>query len=497
MRAWARHSDGRALELTGARLWLEDSAGSRHSLGRVAPVAGGKVLQTNLVVPQASPGPARLEWSIEGERGQQDFGARSVPVEITRAEPEAVAVLWASATTSAREEPHERQPEGHTIDLRPGGRLLAGFDSTLWLRVGDAQAQPEPMHYEMSLISGEFAGQRAERGRAVVLQSGKTDGMGLALLEGRLDSEAVRMRVRICAEACAESGDVAERSFFFASRPGGVQLYADPQQLSGPLGRKLALRSQSLSARRPVFVDLHAPGGRWAATTAQPVPPGDARFQLDLPNVGPQGVWQLEASHAGRAEDAATALWRTYVPPAQASPGDVARNLLTLQRSDIEEMQLEARRESDERTRLAGLEATIEGLEARAEGGRESWPRLHRYLLETLAVRIYGSPTPHDTLAPAREALAQKKQRWTRGLRAFMAIGGTLYILAFAWVVWANYRQLERAMTHALGDGHSGEADTILIGRRALALRGVLAVAFVAATVVLIVAMMESFVWQH
>ncbi|MCA9699750.1 MAG: hypothetical protein KC431_19650, partial [Myxococcales bacterium] len=308
---------------------LDDAGGRRHELGSLAAVGEGLNQGVIQVPSDAPPGPATLTLHFEppaatavepfdeslsvelverrGERGGKQVVAQSI-------------LQWADDT-----DPH---PADFRIDLRPDGRLLAGFHNRLFVRVTDPAGKPwAPKHVapeiQVLLISGEFAGELGSLDDPPVLYQGPVDRLGLASVAGELRSDVVRFEIRLREDVAppapdpegkppeakppegesppsenppsenpdaqppegrdAEAAPPAQdpksskpalfggpkRRLRFVSHAGTVRIQTSTDLVSP--GDPLTITVEALSTRRSVFVDVHGPDGAWLDTFTPPL----------------------------------------------------------------------------------------------------------------------------------------------------------------------------------------------------------------------------------
>ena len=171
------------------------------ALAEARDVTGGGSTQTTLQVPAWDAGPAELELDIRG--GGQRF-RESVPLTIGRAREARRGTVTISTSVKNWSDDTEPQPERLRIALRPLGRIAAGFDNTLMVRVTDAEGTPHVGPVEVLVLDGEFGSTSDDRpsGAAAgpqVAVRGTTDAQGLLRFDGPLSTDVVRFEVRVLA----------------------------------------------------------------------------------------------------------------------------------------------------------------------------------------------------------------------------------------------------------------------------------------------------------
>lgn len=169
------------------------------ALAEARDVTGGGSTQATLRVPDWDAGPAELELDIRG--GGQQF-REVVPLTIDRARAARRGTVTISTSVKNWSDDTEPQPERLRIALRPLGRIAAGFDNALMVRVTDAEGVPQVGPIEVLLLDGEFGrkpdGAGAGAGPRVVAR-GTTDAQGLLRFDGPLNTDVVRFEVRVLA----------------------------------------------------------------------------------------------------------------------------------------------------------------------------------------------------------------------------------------------------------------------------------------------------------
>ncbi|MCA9708824.1 MAG: hypothetical protein KDK70_23470, partial [Myxococcales bacterium] len=180
-----------------------EQAGQRFPLEAPAEVEPGWLAQGRMTVPSLSPGPAVLHVHVDAE----PFGARDeqIPIEVVARREPIAAQHVVSSSVSQYADDSDPQPEALAIDLRPMGRVLAGFDNELLLRVTHPDGRPWSGPARMHLLDGEFSDERGQADEPPLLWEGRTDEAGLASLRGLLSAEVLRVRVQLLAEPDAEA----------------------------------------------------------------------------------------------------------------------------------------------------------------------------------------------------------------------------------------------------------------------------------------------------
>jgi hypothetical protein len=195
--------DGEGAGMADAVVQATCGAASRRlALAEARDVTGGGSTQATLQVPAWDAGPAELELDIRG--GGQRF-RESVPLTIGRAREARRGTVTISTSVKNWSDDTEPQPERLRIALRPLGRIAAGFDNTLLVRVTDAEGTPHVGPVEVLVLDGEF-GNKSDNRSAIgagpqgrVATRGTTDAQGLLRFDGPLSTDVVRFEVRVLA----------------------------------------------------------------------------------------------------------------------------------------------------------------------------------------------------------------------------------------------------------------------------------------------------------
>jgi hypothetical protein len=316
---------------------FEDADGNTHELGELTLIGPG-LSQGVVSVPAVSPGAGELvlHYSARPSAELRDFDGfdERVPVEIIAQRSAGAGRQVVSENMLQWADDTDPQPEGVRIDLRPGGRLLAGFDNDLFVRVTDPSGRPwapdgAPAEIQVLLVSGEFDDAVGLLDRPPVIYEGPVDALGLASFHGVLSSDVVRFEVRLIGEAeIAEAKAKAKAAAAIATETETEPTNAEPapseapseaptpapaqipsellpgegprsdtnqaRYLSGPKrrlrfvshagtvrinaatdfahpGESIEITVEALSGRKPVFVDVHGPAGAWLDTMTPPL----------------------------------------------------------------------------------------------------------------------------------------------------------------------------------------------------------------------------------
>lgn len=513
---------------------VEDADGRGEALGTLAEVGPG-LAQGSFIVPALAVGEAEFVVHFEPASEQIEPFEERLPITIvderaTGAGHQVIAahmLQWADDT--------DEQPPGVRIDLRPAGRLLAGFDNTMFVRVTDPAGKPWVGEIRVLLISGEFG--RAigrEIGREIgrsdespVLFEGPVDLLGLASISGQLTSDVVRFEVRLRDPAQPSDPKPPEartleaqppdqfngpkRRLRFVSHAGTVSVHASTN-FAHP-GDTVELTVDAISARKPVFVDVHRSDGAWLDTFTPPLRlPQDREWTIptsiaETSKVG--ALIQFEAYQSTLRPEDSSAIARVQVTPAGTSKAASVAALIERQRQQLSLPRIDEEFEIDrERAYLSEIEALLDTAD------QATVDRARAFLLGSLQPVVHGPTQALNTRAREDQTLAAFKRRATRGVRWFLLGGGALFILVMSAMVWRNQRKLELQTSGALGlvaeDSDSSialdqidpevladQSLAIVRARRELMIRGALTIGLMIAALLLTVAMLENLVWNY
>ncbi len=477
-------------------------------LAALTDVTGAGATQATIQVPAWTPGLAHLDLAIAA-KGREFH--ESVLVELVATRPARRGDLTISTSVKNWSDDTEPQPEHLRITLRALGRLSAGFENTLLVRVTDPEGRPHVGPVEVHLIDGEFGPERAVRGApSPVLIRASTDPQGLLRLEGLLSTDYVRLEVVVLAKdspaeptakpvaepAGATEAAVSEpvpppslgrRRFRLVSFAGAVRVDATP--LAVAPGASLTIKARSLRARKPVFVDLHAPDGAWTDTLTPVVGPEPPR-EWSTAGLTP-GLLQIEAYQFTTAPGESAALTRIHITPGDPSDPATLRPLMAHQRELLKLGRTERGFDIElERKYLDALEqATISPPDvdlARA------------WLLGTLPIEVLGPPVALASLAREQAAVVARKQRWAEGLRWFLLGGGGLFLLVTLVLIVLSHRRAAARLTGEIyGAGAQATiAHEIAQAQRAVLIRAIALVVTMALGLVLTVVVLDTLLWR-
>ncbi len=472
-----------------AQAWLEQG-GARLELGALEP-AGDGIVQASFTAPALATGAATLYVELRSRSGEgMEPITEATEVEVVQTLPTIEATPIVAGSTLQHGDDSQPQPPGARIVVRPQGRLLSEFDNTLYVRVTRPDGTPWQGEVEVALISGGFADATPTDGTQPVLARGGLDPWGLLEFRGRLTSAVLRVRVRVL----GHDGEVLhERTVRMVSFAGGVVLLPDAQVLSAS-APALELSVASLRAKRPVYVDVHGPGGAWISTLTPPLRVGEPPRSWTAEPLAP-GVVQFEAYPAPHAPGESTALARVQVVQGDASAAASLKPLLALQRETMRAPRVEAG--FDDALETAYLRK-VEGIElSAAQVGRA-----RGYLLGTLPLSAFGPEVAIVNRDRVLGAMAAKKHAWTIGMRWVLLGGGGFFLLLMTLTMMRSHAQGAKATAEALSritdeDTRADAELAVTQAKRAALFRGLGVIAVMALALMGTTLMLESLLWAH
>ncbi len=524
---------------TRVSLALVDGGGRTHELTELVDVAPG-LAQGSFGVPKLEPDElARgAELVVHFEPAQLEPFDERLPITLVPERKPGVGHQVISKHMLQWADDTDEQPAEVRIDLRPAGRLLAGFDNELFVRVTDPAGKPwkpkpegTPATIQVLLISGEFGGKIGKLDDSPVVYEGPVDALGLARFFGKLTSDVVRFEVRLIGEqdiaalapepgtqpaqapdaqpaAPDEPRDFSgpKRRLRFVSHAGTVRIHASTN-LAHP-GDPVTVAVEAISARKPVFVDVHGPTGAWLDSFTPPlVVPQEREWTIPagIPATAKAGIVQFEAYQSTLRPEDSSALARVQLVPTTVTPAASIAALVERQREQLSlprvDKQFEIGRERAYLTEVEKAAATLD------EAGVE---RTRAFLLGSLEAVVHGPPQALNTRAREDETLAAFKRRWTLGIRWFLLGGGVLFIVVMSTMVWRNQRRVETQTSKALGlvagspdapriddEALADQSLAIMRSRREVLARGLFTIALMIAALLLTIAMLESLVWEY
>jgi len=476
------------VENTRVEMAIRSGDGTAVMLGQLDPAPKGGLAQGTFVVPDLPDGVADLElrFTAPGKPAVEESISIQVADEPTARE----GTHTVSASTLQWGDDTDPQPTGMRIDLRPQGRLLAGFTNHLLVRITHEDGLPWPGPVEVVLIDGEFVGKRGQEEDPPRLVSGGTNALGLLEVSGPLTSEVLRVEVRVLG-AEDPSKVVHRRRFRMVSYAGAVNV--DLGRLGLGSSTPVEIHARGLSGKRPVFVDVYDQWGSWIDTLQPPVVGAEPPRQWQLPEVKP-GIVQFEAYHYTNSPGESTAIARLQITDGDPDSSATLAPLIERQRGRLDLARIE--RGFDAAHERAYLDAL-----AKADVAPADVALARGWLLGTLPVQVFGPPTALVTRAREESLLAAERRTWTLGLRWFMLGGGGLFLAAMtALMLRSHALAAERTMREL--QSLVGDEELIDIRRhiraalRGALLRGAGVIAVMAGALILTVMLLENLLWE-
>lgn len=481
-------------------------------LAELADVTGNGAAQATLEVPAWAPGPAELVLAIQG--GDQKFSER-VPVRLDPTPEARRGTVTVSSSIKNWADDTEPQPANLRIALRPLGRLAAGFENTLLVRVTDPEGKPYVGPAEVRLIDGEFGALRANSNAPPVVFQGSTDPQGLLRFDGELSTDVVRFEVRVpappqtpCSKcegqqtaagttvAAAVTSVATEplgtRKFRLVSFAGAVRVTAEPLALRvGPsLASKLEIKARALRAKKAVFVDVHGPDGAWIDTLSPVMGPEPPRA-WSATGLAP-GFLQIEAYQFTTSPGESAALARVHLTEVDPDSDAALAPLFVAQRALLAVGRVEKGFDRElERKYLDAIE--------KAEVAAADVPLARAWLLGTLPVEVLGPPLALSSLPREQAELSARKQSWATGLRWFLLGGGGVFLLVTLLLIVLSHRRAAARLSREIhGEGATAViAHEIAQAQRAVLLRAVALVVTMGCGLVLTVVVLDKLLWNN
>jgi hypothetical protein len=469
-----------------------EQGGQRHALASPSAVEAGGLAQGQVQVPALTPGPATLHLRVEAA----PFSPRreAIAIEVVSARSPVAARHVTSTSLSQYADDTDPQPDALKIDVRPFGRLTAGFDNALLVRVTDPKGTPWSGPAAVRLLDGELGDHRGRRQDPPLVWEGRTNAAGLATLHGALSSDVLRLLVQLRAEgepADPTKAVLHERKVQLTSFAGAVHLTAEPV-VAAP-GQALEVLAAGLGAKRPVFVDAYGPDGAWIDTFDPPVLGREPPRAWTVPP-GMTGLVQLEGYHFTNTPGESTAVARVLVGDAPSGSAASRRAILERQRARL------SLRRSDRTWDEARERGYLDALE-QAALPPAALDMVERWGIGTLPVEVFGPPTLLRTRERDEAALLDHKRAWILGLRIFVFGGGALYLAAMGWLMLRGQARDARATLaelQSLAEGEERQAleHGVRQSRRASMARGLLVLTVMAVGLVIAVLALEVLVWE-
>jgi hypothetical protein len=504
--------DREGIEEARVTLSLTDAAGKRFELGELPSVAGGGLNQGAFDVPkEAGEGSGTAEFHFEArlKSGRKVEADERVPVALVDTRAPRTAVHRVASSMLQWADDTGAQPEKLRIDAMPYGRLLAGFDNQLLVRLTDPKGEPIARDLEVRLVSGEFGddvgpGEGNFKGgeEAPLLYRGRTDPWGLVAFAGAMNSDVLRLQVEVFEdtptlpeqkEAPADGAAPLEvvrksvkRRFRLVSFSGGVRLNLDRQMAGHAEGQAtVGLEGVALMEKRPIFVDVHGPDGAWIDTVMPPLRSFEPKRAWELPAEVAEGFTHFEAYTFTNAPGQSAEVARVWVHGREGQRG-LDAGLIDAQRERLElprdKTGFDKARESHYLDLIAAKAAQLDGESLVA-----------RWLMGSLPVEVYGPPVGISTRAREDENLAKWKASWKLGLRIFLWGGGGLAIFLVAVTLFREQSRLVAETQEVLEDEVAGAQ---MSARGDLFRRGIVVVVLLVSALGLTALMLESLIWN-
>ena len=512
--------DGQLKGVDGVEVQVEvvDGADQRFELGSLPSIPKAGLNQGAVEVPSGLRGPeAQVRFSFAGTlpSGKSVVVDEQVSVKVVEARSPREAIHRVAASNLQWADDTDEQLKDLRVDAMPYGRLLAGFENEILIRITDPEGRPLQRRVEVKLVSGEFknefgpgVGEFESGAEAPTLFAGRSDAWGLLRIKGRLDSDVIRFEVHVHeakapgedppvsapepvtegreggeggTKAEAEKAPTKSRRFRMVSFSGGVRLSVDRQEAQLAEGAPLELEGISLTENRPIFVDVHGPKGAWIDTLMPPLRSFEPARKWEIPAGMEEGLTYFEGYSYTNTPGQSTEVLRVWM---SKNPADgLSAGMLKLCREQLE--QLPKDQAERERKYLEVVEAQRESL-----GGDTL---VGRWMMASLPIAVYGPPESKGTRVRDDERLAEARERWTMGLRAFLWGGGALGILLTGVMLYRQQRRLVSSVQDVLDDEGAASAVT---ERKALLLRGAVVLVFMSTALFLLARMLESLIWN-
>jgi hypothetical protein len=471
-----------AVEQDGVRTELPDL----ESVGK-----GGAAAMSFVVPATLHTGAAELVLDVEASGVDPMHERVAIAIVESRAPIEATAMV--AGSTLQYGDDTEPQPSNLRIVVRPAKRLLAGFDNELFVRVTEPNGNTRARSIEVALLDGELMGARGDGERPPVLFAGSTDDLGLVRLVGPLDSEVVRVEVRVLADP-PTAEPLARRRLRMVSFAGGVDVTAEPE-LAAP-DAAIEVKAWSLSAKTSIYTDVHGPDGAFIDVLHPPVVGREPPREWIAP-ASAAGLVQFEAHQHVTSPGESTAFARVLVteldPRSAASLTPLLkayRERLTRPRVELDYDATLERAWLDRVPVLADTPAEIE--------------LARRFLLGTLPASIWGPPVALVTRERLEGELAVVQRGWKMFMRVFLLGGGGLFLVLLTFFMVRSHRVAAQVtfgeLSRMYGNDPEARAEAerlVADATRAGLLRGLGVIAIMVGALALTVFILESLVWVY
>ncbi|MBC8072351.1 MAG: hypothetical protein IAG13_28775 [Deltaproteobacteria bacterium] len=465
-----------------------EQGGARHPLPPLAITARGTAGEGSFEVPSTFvPGAAVLELDVRAD-GVDPIHER-IDAQVVRVRAPILPTPVVSGSTLQYADDSDAQLEQWPIVLRASGRLLAGFDNELFVRVTDAHGKPFVGAVEVRLLDGELMGLVGAAKQPPALFIGSTDTLGLVRLFGPLGSDVIRIEVRARPPGAAEQ----VRRLRLVSFAGGVDIEVSPDIVRP--GDAIEVKAWGLSAKLPILVDVHGGDGAFVDVMHPPVVGREPPRPWIAPP-GSEGIAQLEAHNHVTAPGESTAFARVLVSDVDPGAPVGLSPLLAAYRATLEERHIEV-----------GYDAVLERAYLDAIANASLTPSevasARHYLLATLPAAIHGPPVALVTRERLETELGVVRGRWRIAMRVFLLGGGALFLGVMAVGMVRSHRRAAALTLAELRRDHDPadlrglaevESQVIAASRAGIA-RGMAVIAIMVGGIALTMFILESLVW--
>ncbi|HWB78841.1 MAG TPA: hypothetical protein VG755_27960 [Nannocystaceae bacterium] len=460
-----------------------EQGGARIELPPLGIAAEGSAGEGSFEVPASFvPGPAALFIDLTA-KGVDPIHER-IDVDVVAHRDPILPTPIVSGSTLQYADDSDAQTTSLAIVLRAAGRLLAGFDNELFVRVTDPQGKPYVGSVTVSLVEGELMGKTGVPSKPPILFSGTTDALGLVRLVGPLGSDVIRVEI--------VAGTV-KRRLRMVSFAGGVDIDVEPDVVAP--GGTIEVKAWGLSNKLAIHVDVHDGSGAFTDVMHPPVIGREPPRPWTAPTTG-TGIAQLEAHNHVTAPGESTAFARVLVTDADPTRAASLAPLFAAHRAAIDAPRVERGYDGElERSYLRVLEA------AALDPAEVAQAR--HYLLATLPPAVYGPPVALVTRQRLEAELRVVQGRWRIIMRIFLLGGGALFLSVMAWgLVKSHERAAIDTLTELRRDHDPADRQGLVeleaqvrAAARAGIARGLGVIAIMVGGIALTMFILESIVW--
>jgi hypothetical protein len=460
-----------------------EQGSERQVLPPLAIAVEGSAGQGSFEVPASFvPGPAALLLDVTGD-GVDAIHERIDVMVVPRRDPIEPTPIVSGSTLQYADDSDAQNAE-RPIVLRAAGRLLAGFDNELFVRVTDAKGKPYVGPVTVSLVEGELMGQTGVPSKPPILFEGSTDVLGLVRLVGPLGSDVIRVEV---------VAGTAKRRMRMVSFAGGVDIEVEPDVVAP--GGTVEVKAWGLSNKLSIHVDVHGGDGAFIDVMYPPVVGREPPRPWTAP-ASSTGIAQLEAHNHVTAPGESTAFARLLVTDADPTTTASLATLFAAHRASIDAPRIERGYDAElERAYLGVLEAAPlqPALVAQAR----------HYLLATLPPAIYGPPVALVTRPRLEQELLVSQGNWRVVMRIFLLGGGGIFLSVMAMglvksherAAMATLAELRRDFDPADVRGLAELEAQVRAAARAGIARGLGVIGIMVMGIALTMFILESIVW--